>query len=109
MTDKFPHAGMFRCSLIQGGSVQPLLLQLAYKEQIVITHLRGEFKHREMFSDEQARGKARPRAWYLQSPGLLFLDVGGEDCCVLRCFCDIEDGATLGNTVVQEMRGVENA
>lgn len=82
----------------------------ACKEQLVFIHLRrGVEALRNLLPGEQARGKARQYVWYLQSPGLLFLDVGREEHCVVTCFCGREDGAALGITTVQGRRGLENA
>lgn len=48
---------------------------------------------------------ASHNVWYSQSPGLLFLNVGGEELCVFTCFRGTQDGAMLGNAAAQGKKG----
>lgn len=95
-----PQAVMFGCSPIQERSLQPLpLLLLGHTK----SHLSLLVQEGSLSIDKIDVSWARHNVWYLQSPSLLFLHVGGEKHWVAM-FSGTQDGATLRNAAAQGKR-----
>lgn len=96
----FPQAATFHCSSIQEASVQPLPLLLPGHAK---SHLSLLVQEGSLSIEEIAVWWIRHNVWHLQSPGLLFLNVGGEEHCVVT-FCGTQDGATQRIAAAQGKR-----